>query len=169
MPLSGFRVLEIGSGVALDYCGKLFADFGADTIKLEPPGGDRLRRTPPIVAGGESGLFAWLNTNKRSVTETPDNVAALLAGADVLLDGRAPRDIAASTLTHEALRAAEPGLAITAISWFGETGPYRDFAASDAVCRALAGLVVLSGAAEGPPTLATEGHSGILAGLTAFI
>ena len=66
-------------------------------------------------------------------------------------------------------RQRHPGLAITAISWFGDTGPYRDFAATDAVCRALAGLVVLTGAVEGPPTLATEGQSGILAGLTAFI
>ena len=169
MPLSGYRILELGSGVALDYCGKLFADFGADTIKLEPPGGDRLRRTPPIVAGGESGLFAWLNTNKRSVTETPDNVAALLAGADVLLDGRAPRDIAASTLTHEALRAADPGLAITAISWFGETGPYRDFAATESIVRALAGLVALTGPIEGPPILATDHQSGVIAGIAAFI
>ncbi|MBN8897444.1 MAG: CoA transferase, partial [Rhodospirillales bacterium] len=71
LPLAPYRVLQVGSGVALDYCGKLFADFGADVVKLEPAGGDELRHTPPILANGESGLFAWLNTNKRSVTETP--------------------------------------------------------------------------------------------------
>jgi crotonobetainyl-CoA:carnitine CoA-transferase CaiB-like acyl-CoA transferase len=166
MPLSAFRILQLGSGIAPDYCGKLFADFGADVIKLEPPDGDPLRSIPPIVAGGESGMFAWLNTNKRSVTETPDTLLSLLPGADVLLDGRPPSAIGSS---HDEWRRLHPGLAITAVSWFGETGPYHDFSATDAICRALAGLVVLTGAAEGPPTLATEGHSGILAGLTAFI
>ena len=72
MPLSEYRILQLGSGIALDYCGKLFADFGADVVKLEPAGGDPLRRMPPLVGEGESGYFAWLNTNKRSVTETPE-------------------------------------------------------------------------------------------------
>jgi len=166
MPLSAFHVLQLGSGIALDYCGKLFADFGADVIRLEPPGGDPLRTLPPIVADGMSGYFAWLNTNKRSVTETPEALASLLAGADVVLDGRPPAVIGSA---HDTWRRRHPGLAITALSWFGETGPYRDFTATDAVCRALAGLVVLTGAIDGPPILATDGQSGILAGLTAFI
>jgi crotonobetainyl-CoA:carnitine CoA-transferase CaiB-like acyl-CoA transferase len=208
MPLSRYRVVQTGSGVALDYCGKLFADFGADVIKLEPPGGDPLRSFPPILESGESGVFAWLNTNKRSVTETPEALAALLPGADVLLDGRALTAVVAGAdqpatpsapsvmdragrppTTCEikanngtgsarlesggsdpaALRAAYPGLSVTTISWFGETGPYCDFAATEATVRALGGLVALSGRAEGPPTLATDGQSGIMAGLAAFI
>ncbi|MGE4043775.1 MAG: CaiB/BaiF CoA transferase family protein [Acetobacteraceae bacterium] len=170
MPLSSYRILQIGSGVGLDYCGKLFADFGADVVKLEPASGDPLRSFPPIVEGGESGLFAWLNTNKRSVKDTPENIAALLPGADVLLDGRPPAEIAESgALSHDALRSAHPGLAITAISWFGDTGPYRDYAATESLVRALAGLVMLTGPAEGPPILATDNQSGIIAGLAAFI
>ncbi|HEY8289959.1 MAG TPA: CoA transferase, partial [Acetobacteraceae bacterium] len=169
MPLSSYRVLQIGSGVALDYCGKLFADFGGDVVKLEPPGGDPLRTMPPIVEGDQSGMFAWLNTNKRSVTESAEAIEALLPGADLLLDGRSPAEIDASAWSHDRLRAAYPGLAITGISWFGDTGPYRDLAATEAVCRALAGLVVLTGPAEGPPIMATDGQSGVLAGLAAFI
>lgn len=166
MPLSAFRILQIGSGVGLDYCGKLFADFGADVVKLEPEGGDPHRLTlPPIVEGGESGVFAWLNTNKRSVTETPEALAALLPGADVLLDGRPPAEMT----DHDALRAAHSGLAITSVSWFGENGPYRDYAATDSIARALAGLVALTGRADGPPTLATDNQSTIVSGLAAFI
>ncbi len=71
LPLSDLRVAEIGSGDTLDYCGKLFSDFGAEVIKIEPPGGDPARHYPPLVDAGdgrrESGYFAWLNTNKRSV------------------------------------------------------------------------------------------------------
>ncbi len=71
MPFSGLRVLELGSGAGVEYCGKLFADFGAEVIKVEPPGGDPRRMIPPLldVGGGrqESGTFAWLNTNKNSV------------------------------------------------------------------------------------------------------
>ena len=160
MPLSRFRVLQIGSGVALDYCGKLFADFGADVVKLEPEGGDPMRSFPPVLEGGESGMFAWLNINKRSVTETPDALAALLPGADLVLDGRA---LTASPLP------IGPFTAVSTISWFGESGPYAHYAATEATVRALAGLVALTGRAEGPPTLATDAQSGVIAGAAAFI
>ncbi len=159
MPLTGYRILQQGSGVALDYCGKIFADFGADVVKLEPLGGDPLRTMPPVLANGESGLFAWLNTNKKSVTETPANLDALLPGADVLLTER----------TRPDLTAKYPGLAVTAIDWFGENGPYSNFAGTESVARALAGLVALTGPAEGPPILATECHQGPIAGLAAFV
>jgi crotonobetainyl-CoA:carnitine CoA-transferase CaiB-like acyl-CoA transferase len=159
MPLTGYRTLQQGSGIALDYCGKLFADFGADVVKLEPPGGDPLRSMPPVLENGESGVFAWLNTNKKSVTETVANVEALLPGADVLLTQQARDDLAGKY----------PGLAVTAIDWFGHHGPYSAFAGSEAVCRALAGLVALTGPAEGPPILATECQQGPIAGLAAFI
>ena len=76
-PLSKFRVVEIGTGDTLGYCGKLFSDFGADVIKIEPPGGDLARRIPPLadVGGGEreSITFAWLNTNKKSIIADPEN------------------------------------------------------------------------------------------------
>ena len=149
--------MQAGSGIALDYCGKLFADFGADVIKLEPPGGDPMRSFPPVLGNGESGTFAWLNTNKRSVIETPDAVNALLAGADVLLDARPPGSSSGADVST------------TTISWFGEHGPYAGFAGTEATIRALGGLVALTGRAEGPPTLATDCQSGIVAGLAAFI
>src|SRR3954449_8025876 len=106
LPLSELRVVEIGSGDALCYCGKLFSDFGADVIKIEPPAGDAARKLEPLVDAGdgrrESAIFAWLNTGKRSITADLDNAAEvagirnLLAGADLLLDARQPGEIPAS-------------------------------------------------------------------------
>lgn len=178
-PLSELRVVEIGSGDALGYCGKLFADFGADVIKIEPPGGDAARAIAPLVDAGngrrESAYFAWLNTNKQSVIADLDQISdvqkvrTLLAGADLLLDARHPSVIKTSKLSHDELRRSEPGLAITAISWFGEHGPYRDYEVTDSVCRSLAGLVKLVGPIEGPPTLPRDGQVAAVAGLTAFI
>jgi crotonobetainyl-CoA:carnitine CoA-transferase CaiB-like acyl-CoA transferase len=145
LPLSELRVVEIGSGDALGYCGKLLADFGADIIKI----GDAARKIAPLVDAGdgrrESGYFAWLNTNKCSVTADLDKsagvekVRTLLASADLLLDARHPTAIKASPLSHDEIRRTQPGLAITAISRFGEHGPYRDYAVTDSVCRSLAG------------------------------
>ncbi len=179
LPLSELRVVEIGSGDALCYCGKLFSDFGADVIKIEPSGGDPARRVAPLVDPGrgrrESGTFAWLNTNKRSITADLDRagdvkkIRELLSNADLLLDARPPGAIAASPLSHDDLRKSEPGLAITTISWFGEHGPYRDYAVTESVCRSLAGLVKLVGPIEGPPVLPRDGQLGVIAGLTAFI
>jgi crotonobetainyl-CoA:carnitine CoA-transferase CaiB-like acyl-CoA transferase len=179
LPLSELRVVEIGSGDALGYCGKLLADFGADIIKIEPTGGEIARNLAPLVDAGngrrESGYFAWLNTNKRSVTADLDQsagvakVRTLLAGADLLLDARHPTVVKASPLSHDQIRRAQPGLAITAISWFGEHGPYRDYAVTDSVCRSLAGLVKLVGPVEGPPVLPRDGQVGVIAALTAFI
>ncbi|WP_322513797.1 CoA transferase [Rhodopseudomonas palustris] len=178
LPLSELRVVEIGSGDALAYCGKLFADFGAEVIKVEPPGGDPERQTAPLVDSGgrrESAGFAWLNTNKRSIIadlDHPDDVARierLLADSDLLIDSRHPVAIEASALSHRSLRETQPGLAITALSWFGERGPYRDYLATDSVCRSLAGLVKLVGPAEGPPVLPRDGQIAVIAGLTAFI
>jgi hypothetical protein len=98
-----------------------------------------------------------------------EKIGALLGGADLLLDARHPTELKSSPLSHDDLRRSQPGLAITAISWFGEHGPYRDYAVTDSVCRSLAGLVKLVGPTEGPPVLPRDGQIGVVAGLTAFI
>ena len=179
LPLAQFRVVEIGPGDAVSYCGKLFSDFGAEVIKIEPPGGNPARLRAPLADIGngqrESAYFAWLNTNKHSVTADlavaadAQRIHVLLATADLLLDGRHPAEIPKSLLSHDSLRKTDPGLAITALSWFGEHGPHRDYLATDAICHALAGLVKLVGPAEGPPTLPRDGQPAIVGGLAAFI
>jgi len=175
MPLSALRVVELGSGSALAYGGKIFSDFGADVLKVEPPGGDPGRAEPPLVdvGGGprESAYFAWLNTNKRSRVAGPEDeesIAALLADADLLLDARGPDSFLSGVLAHDRLRAENPGLVIVALSWFGEDGPYRNFRATDTTCRALAGLINLIGPREKPVAI-NDHQADIVAGIASFI
>ena len=130
--LSGVRVVEIGALPAAAYAARLFADFGAEVIKVEPAGGDPNRSFPPLIDGG-SGWFAYLNYGKKSVVSDKADLDALLRGADVLIDSTG-----ADHGTH-------PHLVTVDLSWFGKSGPYRDFKTSDAVCRALAGFVQLIG------------------------
>ena len=95
--LRNVKIVELASGVAGEYCGKLLADFGAEVIKVERPGsGSDTRRMGPFAASGplteRSGMFAYLNTSKRSVALALEDCAAqesllkILASADVLLD-----------------------------------------------------------------------------------
>ena len=178
MPLSAYRIVELGSLPAAAYCGKLFADFGADVVKLEPPDGDPGRSGLPAIdigGGSESGYFGYLNANKKSTIADParaDSRAAvqgLLRLADVLIDSSDAATRVALGIDHAALRAANPQLVILDISWFGNSGPYQDFQATDSVCRALAGLVQLVGEDAGPPQLQPEYQAGIVGGLAAFI
>ena len=176
LPFEGIRVVEVGAGTALSFCGKLFADFGAQVLKVEPPGGDPARREAPLVdAGGrmESAYFGWLNTNKESLVADLDDAAdrerlrELVAGSDVLLDARALQQPPAPAFAL----CGEGGSAVQVeivFSWFGSEGPYSGFAGSDAVCRALAGVIHSAGPVEGPPLVPHDSQSGIAAGLAAF-
>ena len=92
--LSHLRIVEIGSAAATSYCARLFADFGATVQKIEPPAGDPLRRAAPLTPKGNSAWFAFLNFNKSSIALDPNDpnassrLAELIAGCDILLDGR---------------------------------------------------------------------------------
>jgi crotonobetainyl-CoA:carnitine CoA-transferase CaiB-like acyl-CoA transferase len=177
LPFEGVRVVEIGSGTALAFCGKLFSDFGAEVVKVEPPGGDPGRASPPLVqisdGKRESAYFAWLNTNKRSITadleseEGMTRVRSVVAGSDIVLDARALCDphMRLEDL-HEGRR--NPRLVEVVFTWFGESGPYSGYASTDAVCRALAGVIHSAGPVEGPPLIPHDTQSGVAAGLAAF-
>ncbi|WP_288253246.1 CoA transferase [uncultured Hydrogenophaga sp.] len=171
--LSGLRVLELGSLPAGALCARLFADFGADVLKLEPPTGDPGRGVAPLVdAGGgrrEGAYFAFLNTRKRSAPLSVAGLGELIAETDVLVDSLTPAERVELGIDHAALQAAHPGLVIAAVSWFGDDGPYSAFAGSDAVCRALAGGTQLVGPQEGPPVPLPDYQAGNVGGLSAFI
>jgi crotonobetainyl-CoA:carnitine CoA-transferase CaiB-like acyl-CoA transferase len=160
-PLAGIRVLELASGIAGPYCGRLLAGLGADVIKIEPAEGDWTRRDGPFPGDvpdpERSGLFLHLNTGKRGVLLPGADLAALFAGADVLLLAHQRRDLDAAGLDIEGLRTAHPGLVVANVTPFGLTGPYADFAGNELVCYALSGYAMLTGAPDRPP-LKAWGH-----------
>ena len=160
-PLEGYRVLDL-TGPPGVYCGKLMADMGADVIKVEPPGGDPMRLVGPFAGGrpGPDRSLSWLhfNTNKRSVTldiSTSDGaglLGRLIEGADVLLETHRPGFLDGLGLGYDALSGLNPGLVYVSITPFGQTGPYRDYEASDLVGLAMGGYMYVTGWPHTPPT-----------------
>jgi crotonobetainyl-CoA:carnitine CoA-transferase CaiB-like acyl-CoA transferase len=136
--LQGVRLLEYGRLVSAPYCAKLLADLGAECIKIEePPAGDPARRRGPfpddIPHPEKSGLFLYVNTNKLGVTLDPSTPSGrlifqrLAQQADVLIEDRPPGEMERLGLDYASLSASNPGLIVTSITPFGQTGPYKDY------------------------------------------
>jgi crotonobetainyl-CoA:carnitine CoA-transferase CaiB-like acyl-CoA transferase len=145
--LSGVRIVEIVEGVPGAYCGKMFADLGAEVIKVEPPGGDVLRHDPraPLASDGtrRGGSFLQFNTNKNSVVLDPSvpedrkRLGDLLADADLAIEGRGASSLATYELDWSDLHQHHLGLSVLQMSGFGATGPYADYLWSDFVAQAV--------------------------------
>jgi len=139
--LEGLTVIELGERVAAPYCGRLFAESGADVIKVEPPAGDVTRRWGPFRGDRpdpeQSGLFHFLNAEKRSIVLDVESEAGreafrdLVASADVLIESQRPKDLAAWGLDYDSLARRNPDLVMISITPFGQTGPYRDWKGYD--------------------------------------
>jgi CoA:oxalate CoA-transferase len=160
--LDDVRVLELTNGLSGAFCAKLLADQGADTLKVELPGrGDPSRHEPPFIGGephpDRSALFLAFNTNKRSITldvTTPTGQAVLLrliAERDILVESFAPGYLAKRGLGYKVLRQVNPGLIMTSITPFGQTGPYRDYHGNDLIAQAMGGFLYMTGKTDRPP------------------
>ncbi len=156
-PLRGLRVLDMALEKA-ELTGRLLADLGADVVRVEPPGGAATRKMPPM-RGSTSLWFEVRNTNKRSVVvdlETTAGRAAferLLSGADIWIETTRPGRLAAIGLDPREIAERFPHLVVLSVSDFGQTGPYRDYAASDPVIAALAWMLFRAGVPELPPVI----------------
>ena len=158
--LDGVRVLEL-AGAEGEYCGKLLADFGAEVIKVEPPGGSPSRGEPPFKddrPGSDRSLsFLYFNANKKSITADLDTEAGrervrrLARTADVVVESAVPGTLAAMGLGHADLRAANPRLVYASVTAFGQTGPYSGYRWSELVAFAMGGLMYVSGKPSSPP------------------
>ncbi|APU31229.1 formyl-CoA transferase [Ectopseudomonas alcaliphila JAB1] len=151
MALQGLKVIEMGQLIAGPFASKLLGEFGADVIKIEPPGvGDPLRKWRKI----KDGTSLWWHVqsrNKRSLTldlkqaEAQDIVRKLVAEADVLVENFRPGTLEGWGLGYDALKAINPRLIMLRISGYGQTGPYRDLPGFGVIGEAMGGLRHLSG------------------------
>ena len=151
MALQGLKVIEMGQLIAGPFASKLLGEFGADVIKIEPPGvGDPLRKWRKI----KDGTSLWWHVqsrNKRSLTldlkqaEAQNIVRKLVAEADVLVENFRPGTLEGWGLGYEALKAINPRLIMLRISGYGQTGPYRDLPGFGVIGEAMGGLRHLSG------------------------
>ena len=145
-PLSGLKVVELGQLIAGPFAAKTLADFGAEVIKIEPPGvGDPLRQWR-LLHNGTSVWWQVQSRNKQSVAldlkdpASRDTVRALIAEADVLIENFKPGVMEAWGFGYDALSAVNPGLIMLRISGYGQTGPYKDRPGFGVVAEAMGGL-----------------------------
>jgi formyl-CoA transferase len=174
-PLSGFRVLELGNLIAAPYAGRLFAEFGAEVIKVERPRtGDELRQWR--LYQGDTSLFWSLQArNKKSITLDLRTTAGqeiarqLLPHVDVVLENFRPGALEKWHLGYEAMRAINPDLILVRISGYGQTGPYRDRPGFGGIAEAMGGLRHVTGYPDRPPTRLGISLGDSLAGLFGVI
>jgi crotonobetainyl-CoA:carnitine CoA-transferase CaiB-like acyl-CoA transferase len=162
-PLSGYRVLDLADEKGLP-CTRFLADLGADVVKIERPGGDATRALPPFAQdrpGPERSLyFLHWNANKRGITldlDTADGqmlFRELARNADAVVETTRPGTMESRGLGYADLAAVNPGIVLTSITTFGQTGPYRDYAGDELIAFALSGVMALSGEPSGPPCVA---------------
>lgn len=158
--LKGLRALDLTDEKGF-MAGQILAYMGVDVIKIERPGGDPARRKGPFwhdVADGEKSLY-WFsyNTNKRGITldiETNDGKSIfkdMVKGADFVIESFDPGYLDKIGLGYEDLRAVNESVILTSITPFGQTGPYKDYKASDIVLTGMSGELFLTGDSDRPP------------------
>jgi crotonobetainyl-CoA:carnitine CoA-transferase CaiB-like acyl-CoA transferase len=177
-PLTGIKVIDLTEGVAGPYCTKLFADFGAEVIKVERPDtGDWTRHRGPFFKNRpgleNSLLFAYLNTNKRSVTLNLDTsfgqdvVRTLAKSSNVMVSGFPERHLRTRGLDARQLRKENERLVITFIPLFDPEGPFANYKAVELNLYAASGLMSLVGGLGRPPLKAGGYQAQYMAGLQA--
>lgn len=163
LPLSGIRVLDLSRLLPGPMCTLHLADLGADVIKIEDPGAGDYARTMGEVkgegAGAMSDFFVVVNRNKRAMTldlKQPEGVAAFLRlakTAHVVVESFRPGVMDKLGIGYEALKAINPAIVFCAISGYGQTGPYREFAGHDINYLGYCGVLDQVGAADAAPAL----------------
>jgi crotonobetainyl-CoA:carnitine CoA-transferase CaiB-like acyl-CoA transferase len=160
-PLAGLKVLEVAQFAAGPLPALLLADFGADVVKVEPPGGDGFRLWPPQVDQGDGtqyGLnYAVLNRNKRSVVldlkdaDDRGRFLALCRRADVLIENSRPGALDRLGLGFADVHKVQPKIVYCSVSGYGHEGPYANRGAFDVAVQAASGYMSVTGEEEGPP------------------
>ncbi|WP_342567415.1 CoA transferase [Psychrobacillus sp. FSL K6-4046] len=174
-PLEGIKVLELGNLVAAPFAGKLFAEFGAEVIKVEEPkNGDPLRSWR--VMHEDTSVWWYVQSrNKKSITvnlresEGQDIVRDLVGKVDVVLENFKPGTLERWGLGYEDLKEINKSIIMTRISGYGQTGPYKEKAGFGSVAEAIGGLRYLTGYPDLPPVRVGIALGDLIAGLYAVI
>jgi formyl-CoA transferase/CoA:oxalate CoA-transferase len=152
MPLEDVKVLDLSHALAGPFCSTMLGDFGAQVVKVEPPGsGDIARAWGPPFSGTESTYFVSLHRNKKSIEVDFKNPAGrelyfrLMEKADVVLENYRVETLQKLGLGYEAARRRHPGIIYCSVSGFGQDGPYRDRAALDLIVQAESGMISVTG------------------------
>ncbi len=157
--LSDIRIVDLTHGIAGPYGTKLLAEFGADVVKVERPDvGDYARTMGPfpqdVPDPEKSGLFLFLNTSKKGVTldlKSAAGKAALLElvrDADLVVESFTPGVMDRLGIGYQALRAVNPNIVLTSVTNYGQTGPYREYKASELTLFGMGGRMYASGLPE---------------------
>jgi len=164
--LSGIRVLEMGQLIAGPFAARMFGDFGADVIKIEPPrtdasdGGDPLRKWRRLHPDDQSGTSLWWYLqarNKRSLTVNlrapagQELVRKLAKSCDIVIENFRPGTMEKWGLGFEDLRKHNPGLILVRLSGYGQTGPYRERPGFGSIAEAMGGMRYVTGFPDRPP------------------
>jgi len=157
LPLQGIKVVELGTLIAGPFCARLLAEFGAEVIKIEPPGsGDPLRKWRKLHQGTSLWWYAQAR-NKKSVTldlkhpEAQEIVRKLVERADIAVENFRPGAMEKWGLGWEQLSRLNPGLIMVRLSGFGQTGPYRDRPGFGAIGESMGGMRYVTGYPDRPP------------------
>jgi crotonobetainyl-CoA:carnitine CoA-transferase CaiB-like acyl-CoA transferase len=153
--LDGVKVLDLSEDGAGSFCARLMADYGAEVLKVEPPGGAALRRMGPFFGDDphpeKSLFFLIMNLNKKSATLNLDTVAGreilrrLVPHVDVIIETYRPGHLDSLGLGYDALASLNPGLVLTSISPFGQDGPYSQYEGEEIVNYAMGMIMSISG------------------------
>lgn len=174
-PLSGVRVLELGSFIAGPFAGQLLGDYGADVVKVEPPGGGDPMRRWGTVREGESLWWPGIARNKRSVAiDLRDErgralIPRLAAQCDIVLENFRPGRLDEWGLGYDTLSAQNPALVLVHISGFGQTGPLASQAGFGSVGEAMGGIRHTTGSPDRPPSRAGISLGDALASVFAVV
>jgi crotonobetainyl-CoA:carnitine CoA-transferase CaiB-like acyl-CoA transferase len=184
-PLAGFKVVELGGLASAPYAGRLFADLGADVVKVEPPGGDESRQRGPFPNDEphpeRSGFFLAVNAGKfgvqldLSVADDRKALLRLLGQADVLVENLGDGVLAPLGLAPEALHERFPALVIASVSPYGRTGPFAHYRGTELTSISMGGLANLTPFCERdgqnppdtPPLKMPGQFAGLFAGMSA--
>jgi len=173
-PLEDIKVLDLSHALAGPFCSTMLADFGAQVIKLEPPGAGDIARTWGVpMEGPDHAYFVTLHRNKRDVVidlkqqQGKELFFRLVEQCDVVLENYRVGTLEKLGLDYEAARKRNPGIIYCSISGFGQNGPYRDRAALDLILQAESGMISVTGEVGGSGVRAGVSIADLTAGMNA--